>query len=91
MDHSMCGSGASWCARTDRIFDVEGMHVLAASVVDEQLVLDVETDQVLAGCPSCGVVAVGHSAQVEVPGGDVHSIERSQSLLTSRAQARFVQ
>ncbi len=64
MDHSMCGSGASWWARTDRIFDVEGMHVLAASVVDEQLVLDVETDQVLGGCPSCGVVAVGHGRRV---------------------------
>jgi len=24
---------SSWCARTDRIFDVESMHVLAASVV----------------------------------------------------------
>ncbi len=64
MDHSMCGSGAWWCARTDRIFDVEGRHVLAASVVDNQLVLDVETEQTLAGCRSCGVVAVGHGRRV---------------------------
>lgn len=66
MDHSMCGSGASWCARTDRIFDVVGMHVRDASVVDNQLVLDVETDQSLAGCPSCGVVAVGHGRRVHL-------------------------
>lgn len=64
MDHCMCGSGASWCARTDRIFDVEGMHVLEASVIGNQLVLDVETEQTLAGCPSCGVVAVGHGRRV---------------------------
>ena len=28
------------------------------------MVLDVETDQVLAGCTSCGVVAVGHGRRV---------------------------
>src|SRR3954471_7040235 len=42
------------------------MHVLAASVVENQLVLDVETDQTLAGCPACGVVAVGHGRRVHV-------------------------
>jgi len=62
--HSTCGSGASWCARTDRIFGVEGMHVLTASVAENQLVLEVETDQTLAGCPACGVVAVGHGRRV---------------------------
>ncbi len=30
----MCGSSASWCARTDRIFDVKGMYVLDAAVLD---------------------------------------------------------
>lgn len=64
MTHSTCGFGASWCAGTDRIFGVEGMHVLDASVVDDRLVLDVETDQTLTGCPACGVVAVGHGRRV---------------------------
>ena len=64
MDHSMCGSGASWCARTDRIFGVEGMHVLAVRITDNRLVLDVETEQTLAGCHSCGVVAIGHGRRV---------------------------
>lgn len=39
MDHSVCGSGALWCDRTDRI--VEGMYVLKANVIGKQLVLDV--------------------------------------------------
>ena len=28
MDHSMCGSGARWCARADAMFDVPDLHVL---------------------------------------------------------------
>jgi hypothetical protein len=28
LPHSMCGSGARWCARADAIFDVPDMHVL---------------------------------------------------------------
>lgn len=56
MDNSMCGSGASWCVRTDRVFEVDGMHVLDVGIVGNQLVLDVETSQTLAGCPTCGVV-----------------------------------
>ena len=27
MDHSTCASSASWCSRTDSLFDVPGMHV----------------------------------------------------------------
>lgn len=40
------------------------MHVLAASVTDNVLVLDVETDQTVNGCASCGVVAVGHGRRI---------------------------
>jgi transposase len=59
--HSMCGSGARWCARADAIFDVPGMHVLDVNEDDRgRLVLTVESDQVQTGCPSCGVVAVSH-------------------------------
>jgi transposase len=42
------------------LFDVPGMHVLEVERADDVLVLTVETDATLAGCPSCGVVAVGH-------------------------------
>ncbi len=65
MTHCTCGPGASWCARTDELFGVEGVHVLAASTrEDGTLVLDIETDADLVGCTSCGVVATGHGRRV---------------------------
>jgi hypothetical protein len=49
------------CARADALFDVAGMYVLDVSRgAAGRLVLTVETDSVSVGCPSCGVVAVGH-------------------------------
>ena len=55
MPHSMCGSGARWCARADAIFDVPGMHVLDVEVDDRQrLVLTVESGQLEHGCPTAG-------------------------------------
>jgi transposase len=63
----MCGSGARWCARADAIFDVPGMHVLQVEVDDqERLILTVESDQREAGCPACGVLAVGHGRRVRL-------------------------
>jgi len=65
MTHCTCGPDALWCARTDELFGVEGVHVLDVTTRDDgTLVLDVETDQVLSGCASCGVVAVGHGRRV---------------------------
>jgi transposase len=65
--HSMCGSGARWCARADAIFDVPNMHVLDVEVDDQQrLVLTVESGQLEAACPTCGVLAVGHGRRVRV-------------------------
>src|SRR5215208_2041585 len=65
MDHPMCGSGARWCARADAIFDVPEMHVLDVEVDTQQrLVLTVESGQVAAGCPACGVMAIGHGRRV---------------------------
>src|SRR5215212_8765086 len=65
MDHLMCGSGARWCARADAIFDVPEMHVLDVEVDTQQrLVLTVESGQVAAGCPACGVMAIGHGRRV---------------------------
>jgi transposase len=65
--HSMCGSGARWCARADAIFDVVGMHVLDVEVDGlQRLVLTVESGQLQAACPGCGVMAVGHGRRVRV-------------------------
>jgi len=62
-----CGSGARWCARTDEIFGVDGVHVVASFQREVGLfVLDVETDQRLVGCCSCGVVATGHGRRVHL-------------------------
>ena len=67
MDHPMCGSGVRWCARADKIFAVPGMHVLDVTVDDRgRLVLSVESGQLEAGCPACGVLAVGHRRRTHV-------------------------
>ncbi len=60
MDHSTCASSASWCVRTDTLFDVPGMHVLRIVREPTRFVLTVESDADVGGCPACGVVAVGH-------------------------------
>jgi transposase len=63
----MCGSGARWCARADAIFDVPDMHVLEVEVDDQQrLVLTVESGQLEAACPTCGVLAVRHGRRVRM-------------------------
>ncbi len=65
MTDCTCGPGTRWCGRADEIFGVDGVHVVAAKQrEDGVLVLDVETDQTLAGCGSCGVVATGHGRRV---------------------------
>jgi transposase len=66
--HSMCSSGARWCARADAIFDVPDMHVLQVQVDDKQrLVLTIESSQLDAACPACRVLAIGPRP----PGADV--------------------
>ena len=59
MDDCTCGEGVRWCARADALFDVAGMHVLGAAHDGARLVLTVESDQTVAGCPGCGVIAGG--------------------------------
>ena len=60
MDDCTCGEGVRWCARADALFDVPGLHVLdVARDEDGRLVLTVETEQQIAGCPGCGVIAGG--------------------------------
>jgi transposase len=60
MDHDMCGSGARWYARADAMFNSDGMHVPDVARGHRKLVITVETDADVTGCPSCGVLAVGH-------------------------------
>jgi transposase len=63
----MCGSSARWCARADAIFDVPDMHVLDVEIDNQRrLVLTIESGQLEAGCPSCGVLAVGHGRRVRI-------------------------
>jgi transposase len=64
MDHCTCASSASWCARVDALFNITGMHVLDVVHDVGRLSITVETDQDVGGCPSCGVVAVGHGRRV---------------------------
>jgi transposase len=60
VDDCTCDAGVRWCARADAMFDVAGMHVLGVTRDGARLVLTVETEQQIAGCPGCGVIAVGH-------------------------------
>ena len=53
------------CPRADRLSGVEGFHVLEVTAgEDGRLLVDVESDQTLTGCPDCGVVAVGQAGGV---------------------------
>ncbi|WNB86977.1 ISL3 family transposase [Cellulomonas sp. ATA003] len=63
---SDCRSGPSalWCARADALFNVPGLHVLEVDHDDGRVVVTVESDQTLTGCPSCGVVAVAHGRRL---------------------------
>ncbi len=65
VSESRCGVGAPWCARADEMLNVPGLHVLDVAHDDVgRLVVTVESDEVLTGCRSCGVVAVGHGRRV---------------------------
>lgn len=65
MDHCSCGPRSGWCARADALFNASGMHVLEVAQDESgRLVVTVETDADVGGCPSCGVVAVGHGRRV---------------------------
>ena len=54
-----CGDG-TWCSLSDAVLGVPGVHITAVAETSIALTIDVETDQTLAGCPDCGVVASGH-------------------------------
>jgi transposase len=46
--------------RADALLGVEGIHISSVTATAAGLVLGVETGEDVAGCPECGVVAVGH-------------------------------
>lgn len=60
MDHCGCGPDARWCARADALFNADGMQVLDVRHGHHKLVITVETVADTAGCPGCGVLAIGH-------------------------------
>ena len=71
MAHSTCACStlpsSRWCPRADELFGVEGVHVLDVTTRDDgTIVLEVESDADLTGCPDCGVVAIGHGRRVQV-------------------------
>src|SRR6185312_14383326 len=53
-------TGGRRCERADAMLGLEGLHVVSVTEAAAFLVLHVESDQVVAGCPDCGVVATGH-------------------------------
>jgi transposase len=60
MDDCRCSVPARWCARTDVMSNAEGMHVLHVRRGQRKLVITVEIDADVTGCPGCGVLATGH-------------------------------
>jgi hypothetical protein len=60
MSHGTSCPDGHWCSRADALFDVDGIHVTSVVRTGNGLLLHVESDQTLNGCPACGVVAVGH-------------------------------
>lgn len=67
MTHITCGSGVRACAPACALFNLSGSHVLAIERADPGvLVLTIETEPEVAGCPECGVVAVSHGRRIHV-------------------------
>lgn len=68
MDHPVCGSACAGALGANAIFAVTGMQVLDVDVDERgRLVLTVESGGLYAGCPSCGMPAVGHGRRVHLP------------------------
>ncbi|CCH79306.1 transposase [Nostocoides japonicum T1-X7] len=60
-----CPAFGGYCDRCDLIVGIEGLHVTAAERDDRgRLVVTVESEPVVMGCPACGVVARGHGRDV---------------------------
>ena len=77
-----CGDG-KWCARSDALLGVTGVHITAISHPMTTLLITVETDQILAGCPDCGVIAIGHGRR-RVPLNDIPCFGRPVRLIWTK-------
>lgn len=64
MTHCTCGRGHRWCPRADLLLGLDGLHVLDLDRTADRLVITVESDADVGGCPDCGVVAIGHGRRV---------------------------
>lgn len=60
MCNSISCSFGRWCDRADALLGVSGIHITSVAEAATGLIVHVETDQTMSGCPACGVVAVGH-------------------------------
>lgn len=55
-----CRALGGYCERCDRLVGLDGLHVTAVDRDDGgRLVVQVESEPTVVGCPACGVVAQG--------------------------------
>src|SRR5665647_906494 len=68
MNHptACCAAPGSYCARTDRLVGLDGVHVTDVARTGQESVLTIETPARLEGCGVCGVVAVSHGRRVRL-------------------------
>jgi len=60
-----CRAAGGYCARCDVLVGLDGLRVIGVERDDGgRLVIEVESEPTLMGCPACGVVAHGHGRVV---------------------------
>lgn len=57
-------SGCASCAPACAVFAVDGFHITGVEHRGDMIVVDVQTDAVVVGCPVCGVLAEGRGRRV---------------------------
>ena len=73
-----CRALGGYCERCDVLVGLEGLHVIGVDRDDGgRLVVTVESEPTLLGCPSCGVVAHGHGMAEGISHAEVGSLEVS--------------
>lgn len=63
---SCCTMPGSYCARTDKLVGLKGVHVIDVSRGPDRLRFTVETPWELQGCRVCGVVAPSHGRRTRI-------------------------
>ena len=82
-----CRARGGYCQRCDLLVGLDGLHVTAVDRDGGRLVVGVESEPSLMGCPACGVVAHGHG-RVEVTLVDAPAMGRPVSIV--RRKRRWV-